>query len=113
MLTAPAWFSSLRTILDPAQIDVSPQRTAACSVDGQEPAAVVYPQTYEQVAEVLRWAQGEKLGVLPRGSGTQLGLGNPPRRADVILSTRWLNRIHEYDAANFTVTAASAFMPSS
>jgi len=104
MLTRPAWFSSLRTILDPAQIDVSPQRTAACSVDGQEPAAVVYPQTHEQVAAVLRWAQGEKLGVLPRGSGTQISLGNPPRRADVILSTSRLNRIHEYDAANFTVT---------
>ncbi len=38
------------------------------------------------------------LAALVRGAGTQLGLGNPPRRADVLLSTARLRGIEVLDA---------------
>ena len=43
------------------------------AVDGLIPSAVVWPETVEQVAAVLQWAQREKLAVIPCGSGTKSG----------------------------------------
>jgi glycolate oxidase FAD binding subunit len=42
--------------------------------------------------------------VIPRGGGTKLGWGNPPARADIVLSLARLNRILEHAWADLTVT---------
>jgi glycolate oxidase FAD binding subunit len=42
--------------------------------------------------------------VAPVGGGTQLDLGMPPTRVDVLLETTRLNRIVEYEPADLTVT---------
>ena len=42
--------------------------------------------------------------MIPRGGGTKLGWGNPPMRADVVLSTARLNRVVEHAWADLTVT---------
>jgi len=42
--------------------------------------------------------------VIPRGGGTKLGWGNPPSRADIILSTARLNSVIEHAWADLTVT---------
>ena len=42
---------------------------------------------------------------IPRGGGTQSGLGAPPRRADIILSMARLNAVVEYAPHDLTVTA--------
>jgi glycolate oxidase FAD binding subunit len=76
-------------------------------VDGLTPRAIVWPETIEHVAHVLKWAQDEKLAVIPCGSATQIGLGNIPKRLDVVLSTRRLAHVSEYDTANFTLTAGA------
>jgi glycolate oxidase FAD binding subunit len=99
------WLSSLTALLEPGQIDVEPAHLQAHAVDGRVPRAVVFPETFEQTAAILHWAQSEKRAVLPRGAGTQMSLGGIPQRADLVLSTQRLRRISEYDAANFTVTA--------
>src|SRR5207245_11465779 len=44
------------------------------------------------------------MAVIPRGGGTKLGWGNPPARADLILSTARLNKIIEHAWADLTVT---------
>jgi glycolate oxidase FAD binding subunit len=61
------------------------------------PASAVHePESVESCAEVLRsWRErGGKLGF--RGGGTALGLGNPPRSLDALVSTRKLDRVVEY-----------------
>src|SRR5262249_45858493 len=45
------------------------------------------------------------LAVCPRGSGTKRGLGSPPRRCDLIVSTERLDQVVEYAPANLTVVA--------
>ena len=67
-------------------------------------AAVVEPADEQEVASILRNANENGLGVIPTGGGTKLDWGNPPRRADVMLSTRRLNRILEHAWADLTVT---------
>jgi glycolate oxidase FAD binding subunit len=65
---------------------------------------VVEPETEQAVSEALRCADRDGLAVIPRGGGTKLDWGNPPRRADLILSTARLNRVIEHAWADLTVT---------
>src|SRR6266478_933877 len=70
--------------------------TAADTVTGVQPKLVVEPGTERELAEVLRLANEAGLAVIPRGDGTKIGWGNPPLRADLILSTGRLNEIIEH-----------------
>src|SRR5579859_2037639 len=80
-------------------------RTAEASdaVCGVQPSLVVEPGTEQDVAKVLRLANAAGLAVIPRGGGSKLEWGNPPRRADVILSLARLNRVIEHAWADLTV----------
>jgi len=62
------------------------------------------PANAEEVATLLRDADGRGLAVLPRAGGTKLDWGNPPARAGVTLSLARLNRILEHAWADLTVT---------
>jgi glycolate oxidase FAD binding subunit len=64
----------------------------------------VQPQSEQEVAEILRRANQEGAAVIPRGGGTKSDWGNPPARADLILSTACLNRVVEHAWADLTVT---------
>jgi glycolate oxidase FAD binding subunit len=81
-------------------------RTAAASdaVAGVRPSFVVEPGSEQELAKVLQLANAAGLSVIPRGGGTKLEWGNPPLRADVILSTARLNRVLEHAWADLTVS---------
>ena len=53
------------------------------------------PGNEQELAKVLKLANAAGLAVIPRGGGTKLGWGNPPARADMILSTARLTDIIE------------------
>src|SRR5437870_6373163 len=74
------------------------------AIDGLEPSAICWPASYPEAAQALAVADRLGLKVAPRGAGTTVGLGNPPRAVDLIVSTERLNRIVEYAPANLTVT---------
>ncbi|MEQ9619341.1 MAG: FAD-binding oxidoreductase [Deltaproteobacteria bacterium] len=73
--------------------------------EGARPKAVLFPANIEQVSEVLRFAASESLSVIPAGSGTKLNLGNITEGADIVLSTKNLNRIIEHGASDLVATA--------
>jgi glycolate oxidase FAD binding subunit len=78
--------------------------TAADAVARVQPKLVIEPGTESELAEVLRLANDAGLAVIPRGGGTKLGWGNPPTRADLILSTARLTEIIEHAWADLTVS---------
>src|SRR5882762_1074891 len=78
--------------------------TAADAVAGAQPNLVIEPGTEGELAEILRLSNEAGLAVIPRGGGTKLRWGNPPARADLILSTARLNEIIEHAWADLTVT---------
>ncbi len=80
------------------------------AVDGVMPRLVVTPGSAEDVAEVLRIASRLDLTVVPRGSGSKMGWGAPPRRLDLVLETGRLNRLIEHSAGDL-VAIAGAGMP--
>ncbi len=69
-----------------------------------QPKFVVEPSTEQQLAAALALANTAGLTVIPRGGGTKLDWGNPPKSADLILSTARLNRILEHAWSDLTVS---------
>jgi glycolate oxidase FAD binding subunit len=90
-----------RAILAPDSLHAA---TAADAVCGVQPRLVLEPVNEQQLAAVLRLANDAGLAVIPRGSGTKLSWGNPPARADIILSTARLDKIIEHAWADLTVS---------
>src|SRR6266568_4012336 len=93
--------SSIIALLGPEHVRPA---SPADAVSGVRPKLVVDPGTEKELAEVLRLSNEAGLAVIPRGGGTKLGWGNPPSRADVILSTARLGEIIEHAWADLTVT---------
>lgn len=78
---------------------------AADAVDGVAARHVVEPGTIEETAAALRLASASGLAVVPRGGGSKLAWGAPPRRADVVLSTARLDQVLEHAAGDLVVRA--------
>ncbi|MGH7412855.1 MAG: FAD-binding oxidoreductase, partial [Candidatus Rokuibacteriota bacterium] len=69
---------------------------ARYAVDGLIPSVVVRPGSVEEVSRVVALCAAERLAVMPRGAGTSLALGNPPRRLDVGLDLSRLGAVQDY-----------------
>lgn len=66
-------------------------------------AQTVTPETAQQLAQALCDADAQGLAAIPCGGGTKADWGNPPKRADVAISTSQLNRVVEHAAGDMTV----------
>lgn len=76
-------------------------------VDGLLPKAVALPASVGEIQDVLNYAADNKLSVIPAGSGTKLGIGNPPECVDLVVSTLGLNEVLEYEPGDLTATVQS------
>lgn len=90
-------------IVGPANVAADPKACADASVDGRIPRWVVRPGSPEEAAACVRTANDLGLSVTPRGSGTTLGLGNPPSRLDVVIDTRRMQKVIAYRREDFLV----------
>lgn len=77
---------------------------AAPAVDGVEPGTSARPTTAEELAELLKKAAADRAAVVPVGGGRALGLGDPPERYDLALSTTGLDRLLELSQSDLTCT---------
>lgn len=68
------------------------------------PDVVVMPASTKEVAAVLKLANGLRVPVIPRGSGTNLAGGTIPVQGGIVLNLTRLNQIYEIDKQNLTVT---------
>jgi glycolate oxidase FAD binding subunit len=77
---------------------------SAVAIDGISPRSRIAPSTPEELASALKSASDAGEAVVAVGGGTQLDLGMPPLRVDLVLETTDLNRVVEYEPADLTVT---------
>ena len=70
---------------------------------GARPAAALLPQDAAQVAECVRFANAEKLAIVPCGACTKLSIGSPPSRFDVALDLSRMNRVLAYEPRDLTL----------
>lgn len=96
----------LEDLIGPERVLAEP----AILIHGSRAPLEVRPADERQVADVLRLAADEGLGVCIAGGGTKLGWGGRPVRFDLLLSTHDLRSVCEVDADDLTV-AVSAGVP--
>ncbi|MEH7226258.1 glycolate oxidase subunit GlcD [Bacillus sp. JJ1566] len=68
------------------------------------PDAVISPRNKEEIAEVVKVCNENKIPIVPRGSGTNLCAGTCPTEGGVVLLFKHLNQILEIDEENLTIT---------
>jgi len=83
--------------------DVRPATTADM-VAGVQPALVASPESTPECASLLRAATELGLAVIPRGTGSRLGWGYPPERADLVIDTGRLDHVVEHAAGDLVAT---------
>jgi len=101
MLKTSSFEENLRAVVGPTNLRGA---SAADAVSGVLPQFVAEPGDEKQLAAALALANEEGIAVVPRGGATKLDWGNPPKKAELILSTARLNRIVEHVWADLTVT---------
>jgi glycolate oxidase len=84
---------------------LSPEHMAVFSTDGSRlrsmPLAVVRPGNREQVEELLRWAQSERMPVYTRARGTGTVGNVVPVQPGIVVSMLRMNRILDVDQNDF------------
>jgi glycolate oxidase FAD binding subunit len=79
------------------------QAPPGTALDGVPVDRVARPGSVEEASQVLRAAAADGLAVAFRGGGSKLGLGNPPERADLLVSTAGLDQVLEHAAGDLVV----------
>jgi glycolate oxidase len=112
----PAFTSEeLAKLLGPTKILQGPaaERAYDCdayTVDRGKPAAVVLPETTEEVAEIVKWCNRNQVPFTARGAGTGLSGGVLPVQGGIVIATKKMTRILEVDPEN-RVMLAQAGVP--
>jgi glycolate oxidase FAD binding subunit len=78
---------------------------AAYETDGLRPAAALQPTSASEIAEILRFASVERLGVIPTGGRTHLHIGMPPHPYDIALDVSGMNRVLAFEPQDLTLGA--------
>ncbi len=101
--------TGLREIVGSENVLTSEESRIAYSYDATAleprlPVAVVRPSSVAQVSKIVKLANEEHFGIVPRGSGTSLSGGAIPAENSIVLLTNHWTRILEIDQENLTAT---------
>ncbi|MBP0004574.1 MAG: FAD-binding oxidoreductase [Cyanobacteria bacterium SBC] len=83
--------------------DTSRQRIQR-SIEGNTPQCIVYPDTPEALGTVIAACHRNGWRVLPMGNASKLHWGGIVEKADVVVSTKRLDRIVEHAVGDLTLT---------
>ncbi|MCU0566970.1 MAG: FAD-binding oxidoreductase [Oculatellaceae cyanobacterium Prado106] len=94
------------TIAPPLQSQI----TCAIAPTAASPVAIAYPQSIEELGQILACAARDRWRVLLCGSGSKLHWGGFASGIELVISTARMNRLIEHAVGDLTVTA-EAGMP--
>jgi glycolate dehydrogenase FAD-binding subunit len=77
----------------------------ADAVAGVMPRFAASPATVAEASELLRAAAAHDLALVPRGGGSKLDWGAPPRRCDLVVDTTGLDQVLDHAAGDLVVRA--------
>jgi hypothetical protein len=102
--TATNVAARLEAVIGAARVNGTSEFCAKFAVDGIVPSSVARPTSPAEVVEIVRFANSEKLALIPCGHRTKLGIGMPPARYDIALDMIGLNQIAYYDPSDLTLS---------
>ncbi|MGH8032040.1 MAG: FAD-binding oxidoreductase [Luteimonas sp.] len=68
------------------------------------PLAIALPVSVDEVQAVVRWAQAQRIAIVPSGGRTGLSGGAVAANGELVLSLERMNRVLDYDAVDRTLT---------
>lgn len=77
------------------------------AIDGVQPSFVTEPGSVEEISALMKLANDGGLAVSPRGGGSSISLGNPPREVDLVVSTVRMNEVIEHVPGDQVVRAGA------
>ena len=101
--------TELEKIAGKENVLTSPEALKAYSYDGttewqHEPDVVVFPTTADQISQIMKMANREKVPVTPRGGGTNVSGGSIPILGGIVLAMTKMNKILKIDKENLSAT---------
>ncbi|URN92447.1 MAG: FAD-binding protein [Candidatus Pristimantibacillus lignocellulolyticus] len=99
----------LREIVGEKYFRTDQEALVAHSYDGTPmlqalPDGVIYPETTEQVCEIMKIASASLIPIITRGSGSNLCGGTTPLQGGIVMVMHRMNKILEIDMENLTAT---------
>jgi glycolate oxidase len=94
--------SDLRGIINSKNVlssldELRPFETDGLTAYRQMPLLVVMPETVEEVSQILKYCNENKIKVVPRGAGTGLSGGSMPLEDCVLIAIKSLKSITKID----------------
>lgn len=104
-VSSPALREALADIVGSEYLIESAPALDTHAVDGVRPRWVARPGNADEVSRALAFAHAEGLAVSPRGSGSAVALGNPPRRLDLVVDLARLREVSDYVPEDMVASA--------
>jgi glycolate dehydrogenase FAD-binding subunit len=101
---ASATATRLAEMVGDTHVVVNTPDLDAYAIAGMRPSAAVRPGAGAEVAELIKFAAVEKLGVVACGARTKLQIGLPPRKYDLAVDMTRLDRVIAYDPDDLTLS---------
>jgi glycolate oxidase subunit GlcD len=99
----------LKSFLNDKQILTDPQSTAKWGRDWTtyfdiNASAIVFPETADQVVQIVKWARTHKVGLVPSGGRTGLSGAAVATNGEIVVSFDRMNKISKLNPVDNTVT---------
>lgn len=96
--------TDLEALVGAAHIKECPEDLKRKLGVGEADVWYVEPGSEEEVSAVLRFAAQHGLAVIPSGNGASLHIGEAPRRANIVMSSKRLSGVVEHSVGDLTIT---------
>jgi glycolate oxidase len=113
----PEIVNALRAIAGKGNVFTEEEKTEAYSHDetdaaeyGHFPEVVVMASNTEQVAQIVKLANKERIPITPRGAGSGLSGGAIPEHGGIVISLEKMNKLLELDKANMVAVAETGIV---
>lgn len=86
------------------ELEATQQKTILNVIENTNPSCIVYPNTQEELGEIIACSHKNCWRVLACGNSSKLTWGGLTKNIDIIISTQRLNRIVEHAVGDLTLT---------
>ncbi|PCC98870.1 FAD-binding oxidoreductase [Halopseudomonas pelagia] len=107
-MTPEAVIETLKTLVEPDKVRTDPESLNTWGKDWTKhfepaPLAIVFPKDIEQVQAIVRFANEQKLALVPSGGRTGLSAAAVAANGEIVVSFDYMNKIVEFNEFDRTV----------